>query len=376
VVLFSTVAALAVTASGSRESPPPAKPLDTAIHDALATTRPEGITARIRFTNNLIPSGALLNNVASALITGASGRLWVTSDGRTRIELQSDAGDVQVVWDRPGVTVYDASSNTVYKATLPADASENNGVSPDTGASPTLAEVDDLLGRVGEHATISAAEPTVAAAQPAYSVTLSPKDNGGLFDSLELAWDAAQGVPLRASVFARGNSSPALRLEMTDISYGAVPLSDVAVAPPSDARVLDLGAIGASSSAGKDEGSPVTGLDAVQAAASFPIAAPDVLAGLPRRDVRLVGGADSNAALIVYGEGLGALVVVERQADAQSAGGGALASLPAVSLGGVTAHELSTQLGTILTWRDGDVDYVVAGSVPQSAAETAARQLQ
>jgi hypothetical protein len=126
VVVFSALAGLAVAAYGSSESPPPAKPLDTAIHDALATTHPDGIAARIRFTNNLLPSGALLDNVASALITGASGRLWVTGDGRARFELQSDAGDVQVVWDRPTITVYDASSNTVYKATLPADAGGKN----------------------------------------------------------------------------------------------------------------------------------------------------------------------------------------------------------------------------------------------------------
>jgi hypothetical protein len=377
VVVFSALAALAVAASGSGESLPPPKPLDAAIHDALSTPRPDGVTARIRFTNNLLPSGALLDNAASALITGASGRLWVTSDGRAaRLELQSDAGDVQVVWDRPTVTVYDASSNTVYKATLPADAGGKNGASPDTVAAPTLAEIDHLLCSLGAHATISAAEPTIVAAQPAYSATLSPRDNGGLLDSLELAWDAAQGVLVRTSVFGRDNSSAALRLEVTDISYGAVPLSDVAVAPPSDAQVVDLGAIGPDSSAGADEASPVTGLDAVRAAAGFPISAPDMLTGLPRREVRLVGGADSKAALVVYGEGLGAIVVVERQADARHAGGDVLASLPAVSLGGLTAHELSTELGTILTWRDGEVDYVVAGSVLQSAAEAAARQLR
>ena len=376
VVVFSAVAGLAVAASGTSESPPPAKPLDAAIHDALATTRPDGITARIRFTNDLLPSGALLDNVASALITGASGRLWVTSDGRARLELQSDAGDVQLVWDRPTVTVYDASSNTVYKATLPADASGRTDPSPDTGAAPTLVEIDDLLGSLGAHVTISAAEPTIVAAQPAYSTTISPRDHGGLVGGLELAWDAAHGVPLRGSVFARGNASPALRLEVTDVSYGAVPASDVAIPPPSDARVIDLGVVRPSSPTAQDEGSSVTGLDAVRAAAGFPVAAPDTLAGLLRRDVRLVGGADAKAALVVYGEGLGAIVVVERRADAQHAAGGALASLPAVSLDGITAHELSTQLGTILTYRDGDVDYVVAGSVPRSAAEAAARQLR
>ncbi len=50
----------------------------------------------------------------SALMSGASGRLWVTNDGRGRLELQSDAGDAQIVWNDDEVTVYDASSNTVY----------------------------------------------------------------------------------------------------------------------------------------------------------------------------------------------------------------------------------------------------------------------
>ena len=32
-------------------------------------------------------------------MSGASGRLWVTNDGRGRLELQSDAGDAQIVWN-------------------------------------------------------------------------------------------------------------------------------------------------------------------------------------------------------------------------------------------------------------------------------------
>jgi hypothetical protein len=118
----------------------------------------------------------------------------------------------------------------------------------------------------------------------------------------------------------------------------------------------------------------VTGLRAVQAAASFPVVAPDTLVGLPRQDVRLVGNSDSKAALVVYGHGLGAIVVVERQAGAVG-NNGAMGSLPQVSLDGVTAHELATQLGTALTWKRGEVSYVLAGSVPPAAAEAAARAL-
>jgi outer membrane lipoprotein-sorting protein len=374
-VMSAMGTAIALAASGSGGPTPPAKPLDQAIHDALASPRPSGITARIRFTNNLFPSGALVGSTASALMTGATGRLWVTGDGQARLELQSDAGDVQIVWNAPTVTVYDASSNTVYRATLPADptGSSSSGA-PDSGV-PALSQIDDLLAGLGAHATISAADPTNVAAQPAYSVTLSPKHDGGLLASAELAWDAATGAPLRVSIFGQGSSAPALRLEVTDISYGPVPPDTVTVSPPASAKVVDLGTIGAHTSGTTGGNAPVTGLAAVQAAAGFPVTAPDTLVGLPRRDVRLVGEGDSRAAVVVYGQGLGAVFVVERQAGSQPPGGGALASLPTVALDGVTAHELSTQLGTILTWRRAGVDYVLAGSQPTAAAESAAREL-
>jgi hypothetical protein len=71
-VLVSGGAAIAVAAGGGG-STPPEKPLDQTIHDALAASPPAGITARVKFTNKLFPSGALLGNVGSALMSGASG---------------------------------------------------------------------------------------------------------------------------------------------------------------------------------------------------------------------------------------------------------------------------------------------------------------
>ena len=115
----------------------------------------------------------------------------------------------------------------------------------------------------------------------------------------------------------------------------------------------------------------MTGLDAVTSAADFPVVAPDSLVGLPRRDVRLVGG---DTAIVLYGEGLGGIVLVERKADA-SGTASQLDGFPTVSLDGLTAHELSTQLGTILSWDRSGVSYVLAGSVPAAAAESAARAL-
>jgi hypothetical protein len=263
------------------------------------------------------------------------------------------------------VSVYDASSNTVYRATLPEHKAR------DTNAPPSLSEIGDFLTKLAEQATVSGAEPGNVAGQPAYSVELSPKHDGGLLGSAALAWDAAQGVPLRAAIYAQGSSTPVLELVATDISYASVAASDVDVSPPAGTKTVDLGSP-AQKPDSHDKGTSVTGLDAVQAATGFSVVAPDALVGLPRKDVRLVG----KAVLVVYGQGLGAIVLVERKAEDAAQNTGPLGSLPAISLDGVTAHELATQLGTVIEWRRDGVGFVLTGSLPPAAAEAAARALK
>jgi outer membrane lipoprotein-sorting protein len=370
-VLAVAGAAIAMAARGGGGPTPPAEPLANAIHDAVTAAEPDGITARIKFTNNLFPSGALTGQAGSALMSGASGRLWVTNDGRGRLELQSDAGDAQIVWSPTDVTVYDASSNTAYRLKLPADTQTQK----DNGAPPTLADITDFLTKLQQQWGVSGADPTNVAGEPAYRVSVSPKHDGGLLGSAQLAWDALHGVPLRIAIYAQGGASPVLALQATDISFGKVADSDVDVSPPAGAKITD---VSPPAQSGSDKQKPaVTGLDAVQAQVPFQVVAPDTLVGLPRQDVRLLESKDSpNGALVVYGQGLGAILVVEHQPDAQAQQKGMLDALPTVSLDGVTAHELSTQLGTVLSWRNGGVQFVLAGSLPSAAAESAARALK
>ncbi len=362
--------AIAVSAFGGSGTTPPPKPLAEAIHDALGAPQPAGITARVTFTNHLFPSGALLGQTGSALMSGATGRLWMTGDGRGRLELQSDAGDVQVVWHGTDLTVYDASSNTVYEATLPAHVTSGDTTGQETP--PTLDDVSAWLVKLGEHAVLSDAQPDNVAGQPAYTVSISPRHDGGLLGSAELAWDAAAGVPLRAAIYAQGSSTPVLALTATDITYGPVASTDVDVSPPAGAKVVDLG--GRTTDGSGSSTPPVTGVDAVQAALSFPLAAPDSLVGLPRQTVQLLDSHDSKGALVVYGQGLGAIVVVERPAGAPSGRSG-FDALPKISINGVTGHELATQLGTAIEFERAGVSVALAGSVPPPAAEAAARAL-
>ena len=161
--------AIAIAAGGGGATPA-AEPLDQAIQDAISANHPDGVSARVEFTNKLFPSGALLGQTGSALMSGASGRLWLTSGGDGRIELQSDSGDVQIVWNSDTISVYDASSNTVYRANLPASSSGSGSGTSATDTPPTLADIDTFLTNLGVHWALSQAEPTDIAGQPAYSV--------------------------------------------------------------------------------------------------------------------------------------------------------------------------------------------------------------
>jgi hypothetical protein len=363
---------IAVTARGSGGSEPPATSLAQAVHDALSAPKPQGATARITLTNRLFPSGALVGQAGSPLMSGGTGRLWVTGDGYGRIELQSDAGDAQIVWTPTKLTVYDASSNTAYTATLP---SRSNSAQPDQAQPPAVDEIATWLTKRGEHLALSGAVPSIVAGQGAYTASVSPTRHGGLVGEADLAWSAENGVPLRIAISPKGSDTPTLELKATDVSFGAVARSDVEISPPADATVVDLGALGSGSTSSEPRTSPVTGLANVQKAIPFTLVAPDTLAGRSRQTVTLVGEGDSSGAALVYGEGLDSIVVLETAAGAQKAGGSPISALPSVSIAGATGHELATQLGTAVVFERNGVSFAVLGSVASSVAETAASAL-
>jgi outer membrane lipoprotein-sorting protein len=393
--------AIAVAATSGGPVPPP-KPLADAIHDALAASPPVGISAQITFTNNLIGSSEIVGS--DPLLTGAGGRLWLTK-GHLRLELQSSNGDAEVVASKDSLWIYDPSSDTVYEGSVagssgaagesgwgssgwysypPADSA--NPAAPMVAAEiPTLTSIQRALNRLAAHLDGLTAVPTDVAGQPAYSVSVSPKDNGSLLDSVQYAWDANRGVPLRFAVYAKGDSNPVLALQATSISYGAVSPSVFQISPPSGATVVKLGPPAARLNA------PPLNRHSTAGAAPYEIAPlsftpdqPATAGGLALTGVRRVG---SDAELLTYGSGLGAVEVLERDASnakgalpsrgeqgSSDQGDGTLA-LPTETIDGSTATELSTELGTALEFTRGAISYLVLGSVPLETANAVARAL-
>ncbi|MEA2390724.1 MAG: hypothetical protein QOK31_833 [Solirubrobacteraceae bacterium] len=380
VLVVAAGSAIAVSAFGGGAQSPPAVPLPQAIRDALTRPPVTGLTARITFSNHLIDAAGL--DGGNPILTGATGRLWLSADGRARVELQSRYGDAQLVWDRGRAWLFDGASNTLYRGTF--DLRGRRHRAHERGV-PSIARIARVLARVARHADVSGALPGVIADRPAYSVRVSPRRDGGLVGGALLAWDAARGVPLRAAIFARGSSTPVLELTATQISYAPVAASVFAPLAPAGAHIVDVRAPAATRGrtlhGAHRRVRPIRGLAAVARGLPFKVSAPATLAGLRRAGVRGLRVRGSAGALVAYGHGLGGIVVLERRASRPPAarpgrhGHRSQLELKHVAVGGVTGQELPTALGTLVRFERAGVSYTVIGSVPPAVAEAAARGL-
>ncbi len=385
VVVAVSCTAIAVAATSGGPVPAP-KPLATAIHDALAAPAPVGISAQVTFTNNLIGASDIVGS--DPLLTGASGRLWLTQD-HFRLELQSDNGDAQIVAANGSFWVYDPSSDTVYEGSLPTAADGGTGAAGTTATrtgvepiTPTIARIQTVIDRLAAHLDGLTAVPTDVAGEPAYSVRVSPKDTSGLLGSVQLAWDALHGVPLSFDIYAKGDPTPVISLAATGVSFGPVADSVFAISPPSGAKVVQLGTV--ASRASSNPTAPSGAAPATQGPLSFTVDQPPTAGGLQLTATHRAG---RDGELLSYGTGLGSVEVLERAAGQGTApalpsagagpGQGSGLSLPTEDIDGVSATELSTELGTVLefTRTDKGISYLVFGSVPLATAGAVARDL-
>ncbi len=374
----------AIALAGSSGTAPAPKPLASAVHDALAAPATQGITARVKFTNHLIDSSGLQGQ--NPLLSGATGRLWLSPGKGLRLELQSDSGDAQIVANQKGFWVYDGTSNTVYRGNIPAK--KGGAGRKHAHKVPSVTQIEKGLNKLAKRVHVSGATPGNVGGQPAYTVRVGPPNKpGGLLGAAELAFDAARGVPLRAALYARGNSTPVIELSATDVSYGAVPESTYSIDPPAGAKTVDVmpsgGARGGPGHRGKGarrHGKLVSGRAAVARKLPFQLSTPDTLAGRPRELVKLLKLRKGAAAIVTYGNGPGAIAVIERAESkntAKPAGGDrhGKVQLPTVAIGGATGQVLDTPLGSVVQFSRAGVSYTVLGSVPAAVAEAAARGL-
>lgn len=433
VLVVVAAVTLVAVAAADRSEPLPTVTAPELLAAMAEADGPEAVSGDVAWRNGLFGDLAAASGMdhvpaQSPLTSSGSGRIWVSDTG-VRVESQGGGGDQVVVVNsgRRTAWVYDAAEDTAKKVTVTGEApAETASPAPDA-AMLTPDAIALFLQQVSRLAAVEVAGQTVVAGRQAYQLRMTPAADDTALGSVEAAVDGETMLPLQLDVYARGGVEPVLRYGFTSVSYEAIDPDLFTFQPPAGTRVTsrtvdgdrvrrELGAHGDAgqeptgeqkarakkqvrraflareqvrdlvpyelawargydarafrwghvlSSAGPLTGSgmPLMGLLA-QAAGMTP-------RGASPADLAEKGGP---ASALLYGEGLGAIVLVQTEttpelkrqiAEARSAS----ELLGSTSVNGAKALVVGTPLGGAIVWQQDGTTLVAAGMVPMSDLE-------
>ena len=124
---------------------------------------------------------------------------------------------------------------------LPADKPDANEPNdhPENPANPAPTPDDtakQLLDQITPSTAVSVTTPAYVADRAVYELVLAPHAADSTIDHVDIAVDAANGMPLQLQVVPKGQSKPAVELGFTSIDYGK-PAGSFSFTPPPGSKV-------------------------------------------------------------------------------------------------------------------------------------------
>jgi outer membrane lipoprotein-sorting protein len=309
-------------------------------------------------------------------------RIWYGGPDRLRAELQGDNGDRVFVHDGERIWAYNGATNTLRTGERPTEPRSSE--LPDTENPPTPVEIDRMLAELAPTSELTQGTPVRYAGREAYVMTLRPKDEGTtLVDHGRALIDSETFLPLELALYAQGKPDPVFSWSVSSLDVDTVPAERFQFQTPPGARVIPFEeGREANSNPDMRAGAEPKEVDTVGEAQKLVDFEIRELASPPGgRELTGVYVKGTDGLVLTYGSGWGTVVLAQGpQRDDVSAprpeAAGDDPALPTVDLDSVEATELSTPVGTGLHWDADGISYALAGSVPASELERAARELR
>jgi outer membrane lipoprotein-sorting protein len=205
-------------------------------------------------------------------------RIWYDGPTRVRIAIPVTLGETDLRRDGRDVWLWESRTNKATHYVLPASSEGTPALEPPAQAAPTPQQLArQILAAVGQTTTVGLQPDVTVAGQAAYQLSLAPKDSRSLIGQVRIAIDAANSLPLRVEIFARGASSPALHVAYTSISFTRPDPSNFSFTAPPGARVktVTVPAFGGFPPGGPLLGLPGSGSEIIgSSSGSQPVAVP------------------------------------------------------------------------------------------------------
>lgn len=173
------------------------------------------------------------SDALSMLTASHTARVYVDGATRQRVQVTQQLAEQDLVRNGSDVWTWDSKQREATHVTLPSDTSKAMQDGTTTPADIAQQAIDAIT----PSTTVSKPTSTTVAGQRAWQIVLTPKSSDTLVGRVQLAVDQQTGLPLRATVLAKGQTDPAFQVGYTSLSYGAPAARLFDFTPPSDAKV-------------------------------------------------------------------------------------------------------------------------------------------
>ena len=247
-------AAAALLPAGAAASLPPLTAAQ--LLENIQTAKVAGFSGDVTASTDLglpkLPARLAGGASALSLLTGDhSVRVWQSGQDQSRVALLDTFAETEVVRSGPDVWTYDSTKNAVTHVRLPDRAAPNAKSAPADGSpaegSPfggaeALTPADaaaKVLAAIDPTTQVTVGEAATVAGRSAYELRVSPRSTSSLVDTVVLAVDADNWLPLRVAVTARAQHDPAVDVRFTQVSLDVPAAARFQFAPPKGATVQE-----------------------------------------------------------------------------------------------------------------------------------------
>ena len=247
VVVAGAVAA-PVIANAASEPIAGKDPSASAVLASVASSRDAQYSGKLAQTSDLglpeLPTGSGgsslegdASDVLDLLTASHSARVYVDGPDKQRFQLTQQLAEQDVVRNGSDVWTWDSKERKAVHVTLPAGSE-----APSAGATTPADVADRAIAAITPSTRVSDPTAVRVAGHAAWQVTLTPRSSDTLVGTVRLAIDQQTGLPLRVTVGAAGQESPAFQVGFTSLDYGAPAARLFDFTPPSgaDATTKDL----------------------------------------------------------------------------------------------------------------------------------------
>jgi outer membrane lipoprotein-sorting protein len=178
-------------------------------------------------------TGSLLDYLSGS----HSAQVWADGPDHLRVAVPTQGAESDWIRNGSDLWAWDSRTQTATHTTIPAGA---EAPTPPDSAEATLtpeALAQQVLALIDPSTIVSVQTPGYVAGRPVYELVLEPRTTTSTVGSVTVAVDAATGAPLRTEVTARGQSSAAIDLTFTSISFDQPDSSVFAFTPPPGSTV-------------------------------------------------------------------------------------------------------------------------------------------